>query len=710
MRRSFDGPLTASSRTPAGRSIRGITQATSLRRAFIYTVLLFVYSVVGASMTRATPTFRAPPLNEDVGVTLVPLGTLGGGMTGMAMTEGVAWLQLSRKEPEQYLALDLRSLPAMPGLAVVPYDRIGEILAVRNNLLFAAIEAGGHELRVVDVRDPASPVTLGEVSLPGQPDGAVRVEERLFVTIDGAVVAVDVADPIHPVLRGSSPNLGLTPPLATDGHHVFATVNEGPRPDPHAPFQFPRIHVINIDDPDHPQPLSSIELPWRADVHNPARVRQLAWKGGFLLAGTDGYPDGLAVFDMRNPWRPSLRPAVHTGLAHAIVLDGDRLIVIDGTKLRLFDASSPAALRETAKWPVPMAWQHVLDAEMVDGRLVIADAQQGLQLVDLAAPEGPSSVAAYSPPVYAGGLAVRGSLLVVTTGDLVTVDVTDPANPIPRGRLTGRYGNRFVEIQGDFAYTTDYYAGLHVVDLHDPFRPLDRETITSIPSPWRLDVGDGWLYVVGKDGLYSMDLAQPAQPVVIGRLKMNELYSVQLRDGVAYVAGRDGLRVVDITDPAHMRVIGEYGPSWGTSQLEILGHFLTAIFPTSDHGELQVLDVTEPRRPVPVGRAVFRNHVIATGQLQGYQLVGFMDGGKDLEVLEIGPSGEPRTVAKVPNASLSVDSLTSEGDLLFAGMGGILKTFRLASATSGPATPTAPPTALPSPRRLWLPALPHAGP
>src|SRR5205807_9429879 len=76
-------------------------------------------------------------------------------------------------------------------------------LAVQGTLVYGADRAFG--LRVFDVTDPAQPVAVGALALPGDPR-AVSLTGSLAVVACGTagVMVVDVSQPQAPVLLGST--------------------------------------------------------------------------------------------------------------------------------------------------------------------------------------------------------------------------------------------------------------------------------------------------------------------------------------------------------------------------------------------------------------------------------------------------------------------------------------------------------------------------
>ncbi|MCB1078438.1 MAG: hypothetical protein KDM64_11485, partial [Verrucomicrobiae bacterium] len=249
----------------------------------------------------------------------------------------------------------------------------------------------------------------------------------------------------------------------------------------------------------------------------------------------------LHVADISEPLKPRLL-GVLTGLGNtrqialsgAVVFVGSRedgLFVIDAS-----DAAKPVLLThyDTIEFATGLA----LAGEV----LFVACRQYGVELVDVSEPRHPKhlcavrtgeaqSVAYHEGYLYAG---VWGS------SEVVTVDVRQARSPrmVSRVPLDG-YGDG-VEVRDGFLYAA---TGHHSREAH---------------------AGEGDPGYGHGHGLEIFDLADPAQPAFLGRVKFppfyaigNDMWGVTVREGHAFVADtHNGIFLVDVRDPRNPKVIG----------------------------------------------------------------------------------------------------------------------------------------------------------
>jgi len=145
-------------------------------------------------------------------------------------------------------------------------------------------------------------------------------------------------------------------------------------------------------------------------------------------------------------------------------------------------------------------------------------------------------------------------------------------------------------------------------------------------------------------GLVVVGIGEPTNPVEIGRLELIDggASDVAVNGDVVYVIGRDALAVIDIADPANP-VLVQTAPMGGTS-VTVHGStgYLLGTYP-----EVRIVDLTDPFAPVEMGQA----------DLQG-------EGGYDLvpsgEMLYVATSG---TVLEIigPCGAIFADGFESGG-------------------------------------------------
>ena len=229
---------------------------------------------------------------------------------------------------------------------------------------------------------------------------------------------------------------------------------------------------------------------------------------------------------------------------------------------------------------------------------------EGLNIIDVSDPSNPILASQYLTPSYATDVFVDDTLAYVTcqSASLEILNIADAQNPILLGHCGILSNPRGVWVRGNYAYLADDLGGLVTVDVSNPVNPsvvgsliindfaLDIMVIdtlayiadgwgglaiTNISNPvnptfigrWS-NPGNVWvdgLYVSGHyaylatdEGLWIIDVSEPATPIYLGNLNRGWELDVFVVGNIAYAAALTfGIEAIDVTDPANARLIGE---------------------------------------------------------------------------------------------------------------------------------------------------------
>jgi len=194
----------------------------------------------------------------------------------------------------------------------------------------------------------------------------------------------------------------------------------------------------------------------------------------------------------------------------------------------------------------------------------------GLQIIDLANPEAPALVRAYT-----GAFGTAHTVFIDTTtarcyamganaggGGLRILDLADPVNPV----LIGNYGDLYVHdayVRGDTAYCACISSGkLVLLDVSNP-ADIDTVGITSYPgaathAAWPTEDGDYVLTCDETSGghLRVWDVTDPTDMIQVDSYNPNpnaSVHNVCVKGDQAFLSYyTEGLRVLDISDPANV--------------------------------------------------------------------------------------------------------------------------------------------------------------
>ncbi len=230
----------------------------------------------------------------------------------------------------------------------------------------------------------------------------------------------------------------------------------------------------------------------------------------------------------------------------------------------------------------------------------------GLRLIvlDIANLANPREVGATEPfGWYVEDVAVVGNTAFVAAGGagLYIVDVSNPARPVVAGSLdTPGYAEGMVVV-GRYAYVADGPAGLRVVDIGNPTHLAEVGRAYNLNYAFDVAVEGGYAYIAAAGaGLLVADISDPTKPREVGALDTpGYAYGIAVSGTTAYVAdGWGGLRVVDIADPSRLREIGSVDtPGWAFN-VEVQAR---VAYVADGWGGLRVLDVTKQATPAEIG-------------------------------------------------------------------------------------------------------------
>ncbi len=247
------------------------------------------------------------------------------------------------------------------------------------------------------------------------------------------------------------------------------------------------LHVFDISDPGAPKIVGQLG--------NLGFTRQIEVHRG--VAYITSREDGMFIVDVGKPDAPTLLCHYDTiELATGIALSGDVAFVACRTAgVELIDISQPSR-------PLHLSTVRTGEAQSVVARngLLYAGVWGSRELVicDVSDPYRPTVISKTRLDGYGDGVAIRGNHCFVATGHhsgkwryadgedspefgrghgLEIFDVSDPAKPVFVSRIKTRRFYRIgmdmwdVMLAGDYAFLSDTYNGVFVVDISDMEKP-----------------------------------------------------------------------------------------------------------------------------------------------------------------------------------------------------------------------------------------------
>ncbi|MDM7917454.1 MAG: hypothetical protein QUU85_19655, partial [Candidatus Eisenbacteria bacterium] len=549
-------------------------------------------------------------------------------------------------------------------------------------------------LDVLDISSPEKPTPVGHLDMP--PAGCITISGRhAYVTgaSDSAVFRViDLKDPRNPRLQGSVqlPKQGNGIAICQDSSHpgFLACVAGG----------FAGLIFIDVDDPAHPQIVSSIKTS--------------QYDFGVTVAGTIAYVAGEGVFtsvDVRDPLHPRVLDSLGTDYYQYfdVVTEGTYAYAGCGMGLEVIDISDPGQLLRlsdtyTSGWTIAVKGTHalmttlggVVAADFSDPlvpRVVgavsfadyhsgvtgfalsgdyayVADEEFGLVLVDV------SQLDTAERPLdrTIGDLVIDNFLgCLVVPGGIALYDFWDPVKPQFLGSGTIIGSARDVAVRGIYAFLADDDFGLVTFDISDERDP-QVVGIADTPGHARgVAISGSYAYVAdGGRGLQVIDVSDPAWPAIVASLSIqgHNVYSLALSEGYAYLPATTwGLYVVDIRDPRNPAIVGQLDTT-DAKRVAVSGSYA---YLADGSGGLAVIDVSNPAIPALVGTSDTGTSLAVVAVDGANASYAFCADADLVYQVDISEPTDPRIVATmhVPDVSTI---LIRNSDLYLAGPSGLV--------------------------------------
>lgn len=248
----------------------------------------------------------------------------------------------------------------------------------------------------------------------------------------------------------------------------------------------------------------------------------------------------------------------------------------------------------------------------------------GLQIVDVSTPTLPTSIGLYYGGSTTAAVVVDTYAYVYVRGSesMEVVDIADAAYPkrisfvhgvVPRG--FGRTEITSITVVGDYAYLASWLChrsctgDVYTMSLAEPSQPVvigrGNRRWSSLGGFSDIIVVDHYAYVVQSSLLVIYDIFDPTQLIWLEHrnfLESDDSYRIGRKlvraDEHVYVTAYTGLLILDISDAANPTKVGFYEEVQDLWEIAIVDSYAYVI---RREGGLYVLDISSPRAPVLVG-------------------------------------------------------------------------------------------------------------
>lgn len=320
----------------------------------------------------------------------------------------------------------------------------GRKTAAGGSLLYFA---GLDGLHVLDVSDPSQPRVIADTDISAV--GVAANGNRLYATGGASGITVlDVSDPQQPKPMGSYEYPRLPFGIAVDGDRAYvADWDTG-------------LHVFDVSDAGLPKAMGT--------------YRKERWALGVSARGSYAYvaagKTGLVVLDVSDPAHIREVGSLETATGvRDVALHGHHAFIAEAdTGIRVLDISDPTKPRPLASFDTP---RQALGVATADGRLYIAEAQMlkgGVRICEIADTGRLSEIGYWECDTDVWGVFASDNRVyaAMAADGLHLLDVATPAGPSDLGRINLSAAAVWGAARArDFLYAACGKDGLSVVSL-----------------------------------------------------------------------------------------------------------------------------------------------------------------------------------------------------------------------------------------------------
>ena len=423
-------------------------------------------------------------------------------------------------------------------------------------------------------------------------------ERDLIYSSDGyGLLIIDFSNPWRPEVVGHCPTPGWSDNAAFDGDLVYLNDYAGQRAQA-------GVAVINVEDPENPEPVGYWQAPEGERVFDVASREGLIYAlHGEEIPGHGGSGNLSALRPSRQD-QPELLSTVEVPASTRLLVVDDYLYLSAAFSMNLVSLENPEEPEfiETfnGMWNKLVRW----------GDYVISGGPfSSITFYDVRNPAEPEREMSFNVDTSVYDISVNDDMLVVrrSTGlrfyglwDFPDVEIAFESDEEDDPEVWS--ADAMMLTDEAFIIGNRHY-GLRFFDLDDPFAPEEYEHIPQPPQSHSVHrVGDFVVTINESTGnCFCIGLDGDRRPEVIGELLIPEAKGLVAHGEVAYaLCGENGFRVIDLSDPADPQIIGVWEPE--DEELSITNAAVSADGGTLYAGwfrrdNLSFFDVSDPENP-----------------------------------------------------------------------------------------------------------------
>lgn len=412
------------------------------------------------------------------------------------------------------------------------------------------------------------------------------------------------------------------------------------------------------------------------DVSNPAApvklgkhilkafVYKLCVSGNYVYAAVFG--SGLEIVNIANPAAPVTMSVLDlNGSATSVAVAGNVVCVgVRDQGMAVVDVSNLSAPVQTGFLSTPI---RIWDVRISGTYAYITDLNEGLRIADIGNISAPVEVGFCATPGVAYEVDLYGNYAYVADGTynsegVKVIDVSVPSAPVQVKKLSGSALG--LHISGSTLYVTSQYSGLNAYDLSTtPGAPVSLASKSDPDYADKVFADGNWLYTI--DNLTDLQIVEFSGTTFTERACLStpgRVVSACVSGIYAYLAYSSGLRVVNVANPANPVVVGTLAGNWNAKDILVSGSYVYV----AELGHIRIIDVSNPASPV---QATYFDAITSIEEMsmQGnYIYLANLNAG--FKIVDISNPLSPQLVSTLATPAYAWD-VHAFGDYAYIGMG-----------------------------------------
>ena len=233
---------------------------------------------------------------------------------------------------------------------------------------------------------------------------------------------------------------------------------------------------------------------------------------------------------------------------------------------------------------------------------------------------------------------------VAVTG---STSLADEIGPYVVGSLD-TYRTNGVTISGNYAYVTNVFEGLKIIDISNPQSPKLIGSLNTDGHACGVTISGNYAYVTNVfEGLKIIDISNPQSPKLVGSLNTGYINGVTISGNYAYAAADlAGLKIIDISNPQNPELVSSLNTDGYARGVTVSGNYAYM----ADYGGslrsagLKIIDISNPQNPGLVGSL---NTNAAYGVTVSGNYAYVADYGAGLKIIDISNPQSPGLVGSL---------------------------------------------------------------